>query len=141
MRRAALAAAFLAAAAPARAADFTFRVPVNIQDYERLSSLPGGEAIVCEVIAPGSRTTGMGSTPLPISPSGNLNTTVAVEVNVTPPARPQDATDYRCYFLLANAPRVTAEQALATTLTSSSIYMRARPGTTPVVVVTGKIPK
>lgn len=139
MRRLLAAAALLAAAVPSLAADFVFKVPVTIQDYERPASLPGGEAIVCEVIGPGLHSLiGRGSTPLPIPPSGNLSGPVTVEVNATDPARRSAATDYRCYFLLANAPHLTAEEALAA---KSGIKLAARPGTTPVVVVTGKIPK
>jgi hypothetical protein len=139
MRRATLAAVLLAASASVRAADFTFKVPVNLQDYVRPESLPGGEAIVCDVFAPGAKShVGNGSATLPIPPSGNLNTTVTVEVNATGPGRKENASDYRCYFLLANAPRTTAEQALAQT---AGITLTPKPGTTPVVLVTGKIPK
>ncbi len=137
MRRAALAAALFAASVPAAAADFTFRVPVNLTDYVQPGSVIGSsQSLVCHIykVAPGVATDiGQGKTVLAIPASGNLNVTVSVDVNAVAPNHPQDASLYRCWFYVADG--VTADSAL----TGGDLKPKA--GTTPVLNVNGSIPK
>ena len=119
--------------------DFTFNVPVNLQDYQQPSTYVGSsQSIYCVVIkgtTPGSGAApveiGTGRTPIAIPASGNFNATVTVAVTLHSGRTASEATDYRCYFTVADG--VTA----ASAVTSGSLHPRA--GTTPVLLVSGHI--
>lgn len=118
-------------------ADFTFNVPVNLQDYQQPSTYVGSsQSIYCVVIkgAPGGSAPieiGSGRTPIAIPASGNFNATVTVAVTMRSGHAASEATDYRCYFTVADG--VTAASAV------SSGQLRPRAGTTPVLLVSGHI--
>ena len=113
--------------------DFTFNVPVSLQDYVQPSSVLGStQSVYCAVLA-GTTEIGRGHTPIAIPASGNYNATVSVQVTVAAGHRASDATDYKCWFAVAdNAPADTY-------VTRGEL--RARGGTTPVLLVTGHIPR
>jgi hypothetical protein len=111
------------------AADFTFNVPVNLQDYQQPSTYVGSsQSIWCTVIA-GTAEIGRGHTPLAIPASGNYNATVSVAVTLRAGTHASDATGYRCWLSVSDD--VTAASAV------SSGALKARPGTTPVLLVYG----
>jgi hypothetical protein len=121
----------LCAALPAAAADFTFHVPLILQTYHQPDSVVGSTHSVVCVVSGGGREIGRGKTPMGMPADGNLSTTIHVEVNARAPARAADATDYRCTFNVSDT--VTADYAV------THGDLRPRPGTTPVLVVSGHI--
>jgi hypothetical protein len=112
-------------------ADYTFNVPVNLQDYQQPSTYVGSsQSIYCIVIV-GTTEIGTGRTPISIPASGNFNATVTVAVTMRSGHAASEATDYRCYFTVADG--VTAASAV------SSGQLHPRAGTTPVLLVSGHI--
>jgi hypothetical protein len=114
--------------------DFTFSVPVSLQDYHQPSSVVGSsQSIYCGVYTPAGAQIGVGRTPIAIPASGNFNATVTVEVTVASGHRASEATDYKCWFAVAD------NMPASTKLTDGEL--KARPGTTPVLLVSGRIPR
>jgi hypothetical protein len=115
-------------------ADFTFNVPVTLQDYVQPSSVAGSsQSIYCVVSNASHIEIGRGRTPMAIPASGNLTTTVTVAVSMIAGHLASEATDYKCMFTVADD--VTAASKVA------SGELRPRAGTTPVLLVTGHIPR
>ena len=112
--------------------DFTFNVPVSLQDYKQPPSVAGSsQSIYCGVYNAAGAQIGIGRTPIAIPASGNFNATVTVEVTVASGHRASEATDYKCWFAVAdNRP---ASGMLA------DGELKARSGTTPVLLVSGHI--
>jgi len=114
-------------------ADFTFQVPVSLQDYQQPASVVGSSQSVWCSVSAGTAELGRGHTPLAIPASGNYSATVTVQVSVRPGTRASDATDYKCWFSVSDD--ITAQMAL------SRGDLHARTGTTPVLLVSGHIPR
>ncbi len=112
-------------------ADYTFNVPVNLQDYQQPSSYVGSSQSIYCVVLTGTTELGTGRTPIAIPASGNFNATVTVAVTMRSGHAPSEATDYRCWFTVADA--VPA----ATAVSRGELHPRA--GTTPVLLVSGHI--
>ncbi len=152
MRRTAFAAALLAVSASAHAADFTFKVPVNLADFVAPATVKGNKAILCSVSrrAP-DQVIGTGSTTLSIPSSGKLNTTVSVDVNVAGPNKPQDASSYRCSFVFSyevmSFPTfLNPSREIGTGIEDFDVLvkngqLKPKAGTTPVFIISGNIPK
>jgi hypothetical protein len=112
--------------------DFTFSVPVTLQDYVQPSSVAGSsQSIYCSVYNTGGGEVGRGRTPIAVPASGNLSTTVSVGVTMISGHAASEATDYKCWFAVADG--VPA----STKVTSGE--MRPRSGTTPVLLVSGHL--
>ena len=168
MRRTALAAALLAVSASAHAADFTFKVPVNLTDFVAPAAVKGSKVMQCTVSgvaggtavaaldvraagAPAVVVIGNGYAGVSIPPSGNLNTTVSVDVNVPAPNRPQNATSYQC-SLSFSVDILSGGTWMNPVHTVGSYFerfddlikngqLKPKAGTTPVFIVSGNIPK
>ena len=108
--------------------DFTFNVPVSLQDYVQPGSVVGAtQYIRCNVLA-GTSQIGTGSGAIMIPASGNFNGTVAVQVTVNAGHHASEVTDYKCWFDIGGFP---ATQALR------QGDIRPRAGAAPVLEVSG----
>lgn len=112
--------------------DFTFNVPVSLQDYTQPTSVSGSsQSVYCSVYNASGGEVGRGRTPIAIPASGNYNATVTVAVTMISGHATSQATDYKCWFDVAD------DTPASTKVTSGEL--RPRSGTTPVLLVSGHI--
>jgi hypothetical protein len=80
------------------AADFTFRVPVEVR---KLHQDVTEAAVACRVLNADREVLGSGVSPLPFDPdTGDASTTLVVLVNVDEGHRPDQAKEWACYLSL-----------------------------------------